>query len=265
MGVAVEAHREITFARYPEIADDALAERLRSVTPLQLASFEKARTAEQGVVRVSLHLDGGDCGVRVCQGSVAVDVRGVRVLPDLERDALWVSALELDQPKWGGVHFPSDPVHRRKDALANRDLTAVPARDTIGQDRLAVGRAVAGHQANEERRRVDAAVVGQARLIATPLTGLLPQQTLGGRRDPPAVDVQGPVLVVALAALLFVALWAARGVHGTLQPGQRQDDVARHLWPQVKERLAGRHRVAAEDRVAEQSVAAAVEPVAVAA
>src|ERR1700687_5954940 len=149
MGVAVEAHREITFARYPEIADDALAERLRSVTPLHLASFEKARGAEQRVVRVSLHLDGGDCRVRVCQGCVAVGVRGVGVLPDLERDALWVSALELDEPKWGGVHFPSDPVHRRKDALANRDLTAVTARDTIAQDRLALGPSGARQQADE--------------------------------------------------------------------------------------------------------------------
>src|ERR1700687_6338588 len=146
MGVAVEAHREITFARYPEIADDALAERWRAVTPLQLASFEKARTAEQGVVRVSLHLDGGDCGVRVCQGSVAVDIRGVRVLPDLERDALWVSALELEQPERGGVHFRGHPVHGREDALADRDLTAVASSDTLGQDRLAMGRAVAGPQ-----------------------------------------------------------------------------------------------------------------------
>src|SRR5205823_2697136 len=120
--------------------------------------------------------------------SIAMDVRGVRVLPDLERDALWVSALELDQPERGGVHFRGDPIHRREDALADRDLTAIPASDTIGQDRLAVGRTVAGHQANEERRRVDAAVVGQARLIAAPLSGQFPQQGFGRRRDPPAVD-----------------------------------------------------------------------------
>jgi len=128
-----------------------------------------------------------------------------------------------------------------------------------------VGRTVAGHQANEERRRVDAAVVGQARLIATPLSGLLPQQVLGRQRDPPAVDVKRPVLVVDFAALLLVAVGTDGSVHRALQPGQRQDDVARQLGPQVEKRLAGRHRVAAEDRVAEEPVAATVEPVAVAA
>src|ERR1700682_2398489 len=186
MAVSVEANREITFGWYPEISDDALSERLRSVTPLHRARFEKARSVEQRVVRVALHLDGGDCSVGVCQGSVAMDVRGVGVLPDLERNALWVSALELDQPERGGIDFGGDPVDRRQDALADRDLTAVAASDTIGQDRLTVGRAVAGHQANEERRRIDAAVVSQAGLIATPLAGLLPQQALGGRRETPA-------------------------------------------------------------------------------
>ena len=73
------------------------------------------------------------------------------------------------------------------------------------------------------------------------------------------------MLVVDLAALLLVAMGTDGSVHRTLQPGQGQDDVARHVRPQVEERLAGRHRVAAEDRVAEQPVAAPVEPVAVAA
>ena len=176
-----------------------------------------------------------------------------------------VSALKLDQPELGGVHFRGDPVHRREDALADRRLTTVPASHTVGQDRLAMGRTVAGHQTNEERRGVDAAVVGQARLIATPLSGLLPQQALGRRRDPPAIDVERPVLVVNLAPLLLVAVGTDRGVQRPLQPGQRPDDVARHLRPQVEKRLAGCYRVAAEDRVAEQSIAAPIEPVAVAA
>ncbi len=178
---------------------------------------------------------------------------------------MWVSPLELDQPERRGVHFPGDPVHGRKDALAERDLTTAPAADAIGQDRLAVRRTVAGHQANKERRRIDAAVVGQARLIATPLAGQLPEKAFRRRRDPPAVDVERPVLVVDLAAFLFIAVGTDGSVHRTLQPGQGQDDVARHVRPQVEERIAGRHRVAAEDRVAEQPVAAPVEPVAVAA
>ena len=237
---------------------------MRSVTPLHRASFEKVRGAKERVVGVALHLDGGDCGIGVCQGSIAMDVRGVRVLPDLERDALWVSALELDQPERGGVYFRGDPIHRREDALADRDLTAIPASNCIGEDRIAVGRAVASHQANEERGRIDAAVVGQARLIATPLSGLLAQQALGRRRDALAVDEERPVLVMDLAALLLVAVGTNRRVHRTLQPGQRQDDVARHVRPQLEKCLAGCHRIAAEDRVAEQPVAAPVETVAVA-
>ena len=73
------------------------------------------------------------------------------------------------------------------------------------------------------------------------------------------------MLVVDLATLLLVALGTNGRVHRALQPGQRQDDVARHRRPQVEKRLGGRYRIAAVDRVAEQPVAASVEPVAVAA
>ena len=157
----------------------------------------------QGVVRVALNLDGGDRRRVIRKGAVTVDVRGLRVAPDLVHEAAGLGAPILEQPEPGFPDAGLDP----RQGLANRlpkgalvpvagaeaGLEGIGARDV--HDRR--------DEPHEERRRVDGAVVADLGRRPAPLRAQLLEPRPAGGVHPLAADRERAVFVVDPPRLLL--------------------------------------------------------------
>src|SRR5262249_38643793 len=150
--VAVEREREHAFVLEPEVAVEVLAEVGRALLAANLVGTPTgqpgdARHAAERRVRVRLHL--GECDGRLRQTPVGVRDGVVRVLPPLVDQAVCGAALVGEVATVVAVGVTLDPRQRR---LRSRPQLV---------DQRPVRRAlqVLAEQQEEQRRRVDAAIV----------------------------------------------------------------------------------------------------------